>query len=104
LSSAPIRAYPYVWGECDMDAVLRALPVLEDVLTAPGDGLTCDRVPHPFSADDLAALHAAGFDLQLRHCERQMTRKERDRLGCAPEHLRFSVLCIAPGGRGFGQR
>lgn len=99
-----IRAYPYVWGECDLAAVLAVLPVLEDVLSAPDDGVTCSRIPHPFSADDLLALHAAGFDLQLRHYQRPMTRKELSRLGCPPERLRCSVLCVAPGGRGFGQR
>lgn len=99
-----IRAYPYVWPECDLNAVLRALPVLEDVLTAPDVDDVCSRIPHPFDAADLAALHAAGFDLQLRHLERHMTRKEMNRLGCTRDRLRYSVLCVSPGGRGFNQR
>ena len=99
-----IRAYPYVWGECDLAEVLRVLPVLEDVLTAPDDDVTCERIPHPFSVDDMAALFFAGFDLQLTHHTRRMTRKERARLGTSPERMGFATLQVSPSGRGFGQR
>lgn len=102
--SASVRAHPYVWGECDLDVVLRVLPVLEDVLSAPDDGVTCSRIPHPFSADDLAALFEAGFDLKLTHHRRVWSRKQRAAFGGDQARDSYAVLQVSPGGRGFGQR